>query len=218
MARKRHARRQSRGLSAIVLQSVLSWPTEDTGDSCKARAKLSLKALHELSNEVAADLEEEAIETWSWKNRSTKLVDGFTFTMPAEPKNEAEFPHPKTQRKGVGLPIARAVAILSLATAAVMDAAIGPYQGKETGESALLRSLLPSLLAGDIAVFDRYYCSFMMIALLQLQGVDVCARLHHKRKSDFRKGERLGKDDLLDRLGNGLASPHLDFDLSLHRE
>lgn len=172
-------------------------PTEDTGDYCKARAKLSLKALHELSNEVAADLEEEAIETWSWKNRSTKLVDGFTFTMPAEPKNEAEFPHPKTQKKGVGLPIARVVAILSLATAAVMDAAIGPYQGKETGESALLRSLLPSLLAGDIAVFDRYYCSFMMIALLQLQGVDMCARLHHKRKSDFRKGERLGKDDHL---------------------
>ena len=100
MARKRHARRQSRGLSAIVLQSVLSWPTEDTGASCKARAKLSLKALHELSNEVAADLEEEAIETWSWKNRSTKLVDGFTFTMPAELKNEAEFPHPKTQKKG----------------------------------------------------------------------------------------------------------------------
>ncbi len=172
-------------------------PTSDTGDYCKARAKLSLKALYELSNEVAADLEQQADETWSWKNRPAKLIDGFTFTMPAEPKNEAEFPHPKTQKTGVGLPIARAVAILSLATAAVMDAAIGPYQGKETGESALLRSLLPSLLAGDIAVFSRYYCSFMMIALLQLQGVDVCARLHHLRKSDFRKGERLGKDDHL---------------------
>ena len=172
-------------------------PTADTGDYCKARAKLSLKALHELSNEVEADLEQRVDETWSWKKRHAKLIDGFTVTMPATPENEAEFPHPRTQRKGVGLPIARAVAILSLATAAVMDAAIGPYQGKETGESALLRSLLPSLLSGDIAVFDRYYCSFMMFALLQLQGVDVCARLHHMRKSDFRKGERLGKDDHL---------------------
>ena len=170
-------------------------PTKDTGDYCKARAKLSLKALRGLSNEVAADLEQQSDETWRWKNRHAKLVDGFTFTMPATPENDAEFPHPRSQKKGIGLPIARAVAILSLATAVVMDAAIGPYQGKETGESALLRSLLPSLLSGDIAVFDRYYCSFMMIALLQLQGVDVCARLHQKRKSDFRKGRRLGKND-----------------------
>jgi hypothetical protein len=95
----------------------------------------------------------------------------------------------------VGLPIARVVTILSLATACVMDAAIGPYQGKETGESALLRSMLASLDAGDVAVFDRYYCSFLMIALLQLQGTDVCARLHHKRNSDFRTGERLGQGD-----------------------
>ena len=166
-------------------------PTADTGDYCKARAKLSLKALHELSNDVAADLEQRADETWSWKKRHAKLIDGFTVTMPATPENEAEFPHPRTQRKGVGLPIARAVAILSLATAAVMDAAIGPYQGKETGESALLRSLLPSLLSGDIAVFDRYYCSFMMFALLLNQRVDVCARLHHLRHVDFRKGQQL---------------------------
>jgi hypothetical protein len=76
-----------------------------------------------------------------------------------------------------------------------MDAAIGPYQGKETGESALLRSLLHALHLGDIAVFDRYYCSFMMIALLQMQGTDVCARLHQQRTSDFRTGKRLGKDD-----------------------
>ena len=103
----------------------------------------------------------------------------------------------RTQKKGVGLPIARVVAILSLATACVMDAAIGPYKGKETGESALLRSMLSSLHSGDVAVFDRYYCSFLMIALLQLQGTDVCARLHQKRKSDFRTGKHLGKGDHL---------------------
>ena len=52
-------------------------------------------------------------------------------------------------------------------------------------------------MAGDVVVFDRYYCSFMMIALLQNQRVDVCARLHHLRRVDFRKGRRLGKYDHL---------------------
>jgi putative transposase len=170
-------------------------PTPDTGDYCKARSKLSEAALHELGKEAADELQQQAELAWLWKRRHAKLIDGFTFTMPDTPKNAAEFPHPRTQKKGVGLPIARAVAILSLATACVMDAAIGPYKGKETGETALLRSMLASLHAGDIAVFDRYYCSFLMIALLQLQGTDVCARLHHKRRADFRRGERQGKND-----------------------
>jgi hypothetical protein len=76
-----------------------------------------------------------------------------------------------------------------------MDVAIGPYSGKETGESALLRSMLSSLCQGDIAVMDRYYCSFMMLALLLSQGTHVCARKHHLRHSDFRRGKRLGRCD-----------------------
>lgn len=171
-------------------------PTEDTGDYCRARAKLSERALHELSHDVAKELEQAAESQWLWKGRHhAKLVDGFTFTMPDTPKNQVMYPHPRTQKPGVGLPIARAVAVVSLATACVMDLAVGPYKGKKTGESALLRSLLGSLAAGDIAVMDRYYCSFLMIALLRGQGTEVCARKHHLRHSDFRRGRRLGKYD-----------------------
>jgi hypothetical protein len=57
--------------------------------------------------------------------------------------------------------------------------------------------MLGSLAAGDIAVMDRYYCSFMLIALLLGQGTQVCARKHHLRHSDFRRGRRLGKYDHL---------------------
>jgi putative transposase len=42
---------------------------------------------------------------------------------------------------------------------------------------------------------DRYFCSFMMIALLLSQGTHTCARKHHRRHSDFRRGKRLGKYD-----------------------
>lgn len=173
-------------------------PTADTGDYCKARAKLSQAALRELTQEIAGEVEDHAAPTWLFKDKyHAKLIDGFTFTMPDTEKNQKKFPHPRTQKRGVGLPIARAVAILSLATACVMDAAYGPYSGKETGESALLRTLLGSLSKGDIAVMDRYYCSFWMIALLLSQGTQVCARKHHLRHSDFRRGQRLGKYDHL---------------------
>jgi hypothetical protein len=82
-----------------------------------------------------------------------------------------------------------------LATACLIDAAIGPYKGKETGEPALLRSILGALLPGDLAVADRCFCSFMMIALLCSQRTHVCARMHQRRHTDFRRGRRLGKYD-----------------------
>ena len=170
-------------------------PTSDTGDYCRARNKLSEAALRDVSVEVADELQEQADDQWLWKGRHAKLVDGFTFTMPDTPENQAEYPSPKSQKKGVGLPIARATVILSLATACALDMAIGPYSGKETGETALLRELLSSFVSGDVAVMDRYYCSFMMIALLLGRNVDVCARMHQRRHVDFRRGRRLGKSD-----------------------
>jgi len=170
-------------------------PTPDTGDYCRARNKLSEAALRDVSMEVAAEIEQQAPDEWLWKGRHAKLVDGFTFTMPDTPKNQAEYPQPKSQKKGIGLPIARAVAVMSLATACVNDVAIGPYAGKETGETALLRALLGSFDPDDVAVMDRYYCSFMMIALLWGQNVQVCARMHQSRHVDFRRGRRLGKYD-----------------------
>jgi hypothetical protein len=177
-------------------QTGLDAPTHDTGDYCRARVKLSEAALHELSNEVAEELEQASDASWLWKHKHhAKLIDGLTFTMPDTPKNQAEYRQQKSQKPGVGLPIARAVAILSLATGCVMDLTMGPYTGKETGETALLRAMFGSLFSGDIAVMDRYYCSFMMIALLLNQGTQVCTRKHQRRHSDFRRGRRLGKYD-----------------------
>lgn len=176
-------------------QQGMAAPTADTGDYCKARAKLSEAALRDLTRETAGELQEQADPSWLWKGLHAKLVDGFTFTMPDTAKNQAAYPSPKTQQKGVGLPIARAAVILSLATACAMDLAVGPYSGKETGETALLRQLLRSFVFGDVAVVDRFYCSFMMISLLLSNNVQVCARMHQRRHVDFRRGRRLGKYD-----------------------
>lgn len=170
-------------------------PTSDTGDFCRARNKLAEAPLRELSIEVAAEAQSQSDSNWLWKDRHVKLIDGFTFTMPDTPVNQAEYPQHTAQKPGVGFPIARCVAIISLATACVTDLAIGPYSGKETGESALLRSMLETLAPREIVVMDRYYCSFMMIALLLQRDVQTCARKHQLRHSHFRRGKRLGKYD-----------------------
>ena len=179
-------------------------PTSDTGDYCRARAKLSEAALRDLTIEIAAEVESRAEEKWLWKGMHAKLVDGFPVflpkehgTMPDTPENQAEYPQSSSQKAGVGFPIARACAMVSLATACVLSVAVGPYSGKQTGETALLREQLDLLEAGDVAVADRYYCSFLMLALLLTRGVQVCTRQHQQRRTDFRRGQRLGKHDHL---------------------
>jgi len=172
-------------------------PSGDTGDYCRARAKLSLNAVRKLTTHTAQELESGADPSWLWHGLHAKLIDGFTFTMPDTADNQWEFPQQKAQQPGVGFPIARACVVLSLATAAIHDLNIGPYAGKETGESALLRGILDCLRPGDVAVFDRCFCSFLMLATLRLRGVHFCTRLHQRRPHDFRKGKRLGFDDHL---------------------
>jgi len=122
-------------------------------------------------------------------------VDGLTFTMPDTPANQAAFPQHRSQKPGVGFPIARVCAILSLATATVLNLKEGPYSGKETGETALLRQLLDAFAPGDVMVADRYFCSIFMVALFLMRRVDVCVRMHQTRRVDFRRGQRLGHDD-----------------------
>ncbi|MGB2986584.1 MAG: transposase [Phycisphaerae bacterium] len=136
-------------------------PAGDTGDYCRARAKLSLSALRHLVVESAGQLEREADECWLWNGLHAKLVDGFTFTMPDTPNNQEAFPQLHTQRPGAGFPIARCCTVVSSATACVCDIAIGPYEGKETGESALLREI-----RFDVAVPGRQTEAITVITTL----------------------------------------------------
>jgi putative transposase len=184
-------------IATYCQQRGLPVPSGDTGDYCRARAKLSTAALRRLVGEAAEDLERGAEREWLWRGLHPKLVDGFTFTMMDTPANQRAFPQAKTQVPGVGLPIARVCAIVSLTTAAIQDIAVGPYAGKETGETALLRALLDDFRPGDLVVVDRYFCSYLMLALLGGRGAEVCTRLHQCRSSDFRRGRRLGDHDHL---------------------
>ena len=84
-----------------------------------------------------------------------------------------------------------------MAAGTALDAAYGPYQGKQTGETALFRTLHGQLDEGDILLADRGFCSYFAIALLQQRGVDVVFRLHQGRPADFRHGQRLGAGDRL---------------------
>jgi hypothetical protein len=55
--------------------------------------------------------------------------------------------------------------------------------------------LLDRFQPGDVFLGDCAYASYFMLALLLAQGVDVVTRQHQCRRTDFRRGERLGDRD-----------------------
>jgi hypothetical protein len=134
-------------------------------------------------------------EDWLWCGRRVKVVDGTTVSMPDTQANRREYPQSRSQKPGLGFPIARLVVVFCLATGCALEAAIGKYQGKQTGENALFRGTWEGLSAGDVSLGDRYYGSYLDIALLKRRGVDSVCRLHQRRVADFRRGRRLGRED-----------------------
>lgn len=180
----------------VLLVALGKKPCSDnTSAYCRARSKLPVAVLQRLTTELAHGCEQRLPKQWLWKGRHVQLVDGTTVSMPDTPDNQKAYPQPDTQAAGVGFPLARVVVLLSLATAMLQGMAMGPYQGKETGETALLRELFAYLNRGDVLLADRYYCSYFMIALLQELGMDVVVRMHQCRAYDFQRGRRLGSGD-----------------------
>lgn len=181
----------------------LAWRTAQGLAPCSADPSAYNKARHRLPQGVLSRLtrltghqaQQGAPAPWRWNGRTLKVVDGTTVSMPDSPANQKAFPQARTQKAGVGFPIARLVVLFSLAVGTVLDAALGRYQGKHTGETALWHSLHGGLETGDLVLADRYFGSFWELALIQQRGADLVCRLHQRRRADFRSGRRLGRDD-----------------------
>ena len=169
----------------------------ETTSYCEARQRLPEGLTWDLVRRTGQAIQDQAKDAWLFHGRSVKIIDGSTVTMPDTPENQAAYPQLESQAPGVGFPIARLLVVFSLAVGTVLEATLGPYQGKQTSELALLRQILDQFQPGDIVLADRFFCSYWVIAALQARGVEIVVRLHQARTADFRRGRRLGREDHL---------------------
>lgn len=169
----------------------------DTSPYCKARKRLPELLCAWLAVEAGTTLHERVREPKLLGGRSIKLVDGTTVSMPDTAANQRAYPQIKSQKPGLGFPIARVVGLLSLVSGAVVGLAIGPYKGKGTGETALFRQLWDLLQSGDIIVGDRHFATFWDLAMLAARGIDGVYRQHHLRLTKNQRIRRLGAEDFL---------------------
>lgn len=173
----------------------LSLNSFSTGPYCKARQRLSLSWIVEEVKRIGSILHADTGHLWSWKGWNVLLVDGTSVLMPDTKKNQKKYPQQQTQKPGLGFPIARVVGLISLSSGALVDYAMGKFQGKGTGETSLLSMLFGSVASNDLLLADRYYCSYAIIMELIRKQAAFLSINHPQKKADFRKGARLGKKD-----------------------
>ncbi len=170
-----------------------------TGAYCRARKRLPGEMVHTLARHTGRWVAARAPESWRWRGRRVRLVDGTTVTMPDTPANQAVYPQPRSQKPGLGFPLCRMVGIVCLGSGVVLNAATGRYRGKGGDEQSLLRSILDTLERADVLVGDAYYATYFLLCTLRERGIDAVFEQHgaRQRTTDFRCGQRLGPRDHL---------------------
>jgi hypothetical protein len=183
-----------------VVKRVISWlgasdsksPSNDTGAYSKARQRLPEEVLERLVPETAEALEQQVPEREQWCGRRVRVFDGTTVLMSDTSANQAEYPQHSNQKPGCGFPIAKLVVVFSLLTGAVVAGCIAEFACSEIVMSRLLYEMLTPQ---DVVLADQAYGSYVDLALVKQQGADGVFRKHHARKSDFRRGKKLGIGD-----------------------
>ena len=184
----------------------------ETGAYCQARKRLPEKFFAVVARLVGHALDSKVDTKWLWKGRRVYLYDGTTVMMPDTPENQEAYPQVYNQKPGLGFPIARVGALISLSCGAILNLGVCRYAGKGQGEVSLLRQLWDALSPGDVLLTDCLMANWLNILLLQQRGVEVVARLNKAhRRADFRRGKRLDRHDHIVRWAKPSSIRSLDW-------
>lgn len=187
-------REAQRSIQAWWRRGGRFWRNPCSSAFCAARARLPLDWLCRLWWRAADRLAAAAPALPGCHGRRVLVVDGTSVTAPDTCDNQREWPQPKSQKAGCGWPLIQLVGIFCLGSGALLRAAHGRWKTSEARLFALLRRILRR---ADIVVADRGFWSFANLAFLPMRGADMVVRGRYADRIDWRKGQRLGKDDRL---------------------
>jgi Transposase DDE domain len=173
------------GNTALTHVSLLAGRAFTASAFCQARAALPLVVYRAVLREMVKGLIPATEAVGLWLGHRTFLEDGSAFSMPDTPELQAHFGQPGAQAKGCGFPIAHILALFHAGTGLLLEVIAAPLRSHDM---AGVLGILPLLMAGDVLVADRGFCSFAHLALLLNKGAHAVFRLHQKQIADFTPG------------------------------
>ncbi len=163
-------------------------PSSSTGAFCKARARFPMRLLEGVHSHLLAQLEREVCENDLWCGHVAKALDGSSIQLADTPENQASYPQPGGQKPGCGFPVMKISGLLNLSHGGWEQWVSSELDHHDLNHFGDVEEQLDP---DDVLVADRAYCSYTLLAGLQAKGVWAVARLHQKRKVDWRRGRKL---------------------------
>jgi hypothetical protein len=189
---KTSCREVVRHVQALFRAQGRGWIDEGDSAYVQARQRLPRERLDEALSATAQAADRRAGSGGQLQGRPVKVADASTTQLADTPENQKRYPQPTSQKAGCGFPVLKFLTLFSLTSGAILNVLLGSLLHHDL---RLLRGLWDQLKKGDILLGDRAYGEYTTVARLPQQGVDVVARLHQRRKVDFRKAKRLGQND-----------------------
>ena len=165
---------------------------ESSSAYCQARLRLPESCLRNALADSAASADRLSFRGVPGWNRPVKVVDGTGVSLSDTPANRAQYPYPSGQRPGCGFPNMKILGLYSLSSGAILRFA---EASRPIHDVRLFKDLWPELKSGDVAMGDRAFGSYAVLALLPMRGVDVVARLHQRRLFDKGRARKIGPSD-----------------------
>ena len=138
--------------------------------------------------------------------RATGVFDGSTGTMPDTPSNRKTWGKPGSSHSPAAFPQIRFMCLLVVATRTIWDLAYAPYRGKQTGERALMQTIVQRLgVVVFLLLLDAGLYSFEMLWLLHHAGHDVIVKVPKNVKLPMVK--RFSDGSFLTRILDSLEVP-----------
>lgn len=169
-------------------------PSPETKSYCEARYSLPLEMLKSVHHHIYDQLDRELPTDSLWRGFSVYAEDGTSAHMPDTEENQKQYPQSCTQDEGCGFPVVKLCGLINLGHGGLRD-----FTGSEieTSEQKGHDQLETWLTEGDLLIGDRLYSSYEIIARLTGKGIEYIGRHHQARKIDFRRGQKIGKNQRL---------------------
>lgn len=153
-------------------------PTHQVSDSalCQARKKLKSSAFVEL-NTIQVDHYYDHFETETWNDFRLLAIDGSTLILPSNPKIKDHFGVHTTNDRKQEVSFARFSQCFDVLNHMTIDASIGLYQGKGSGEQGHAMGHFNSMKQGDLVLMDRNYPCFYLFSQFSMNNIQHCSRV-----------------------------------------
>lgn len=171
-------------------------PSSNTAAYCIARARLAQSFLEGIHERLTAVMQQRQRACDLWHGMTLKAMDGSSVQLSDTDANQQAYPQPSVQKPGCGFPVMGLVGVLNLSCGAWLGAVVGPLREHD---SRLAGEVLTHFGQGDLALADRAFNSYELVARLLARGTHSLMRLHQARhrKLDWRSGKRLSPHERL---------------------